>query len=140
MLLEGRAKARAQGVEPNTRFVKADALDVSLEHRSFDSVLVGFFLSHVTDGQMDLFFHKIRNALKPGGRVVILDSNWTRFRGSRSKEGTTVRTLNDGRQFDIYKRYFEGADFVRLSESCKMDFTVQYEGKLYLVATGTVSQ
>ncbi|MCY3556839.1 MAG: class I SAM-dependent methyltransferase [Gemmatimonadetes bacterium] len=140
MLEEGREKARAQGVEPNTRFVKADALDVSLEDRSFDSVLVGFFLSHVTDSQIDRFFHSLRNALKPGGRVVILDSSWTRYRGSRPKEGTTVRTLNDGRQFEIYKRYFEGADFVRLSESCLMDFTVRYEGKLYLGVTGTVRE
>lgn len=137
MLDEGREKAREHGVEPITRFMESDALEVSFEDRSFDSVLVGFFLSHVTDRQMDLFFHRLRNALKPGGRVLILDSNWTRYRGSRSKEGTTVRTLNDGRQFEIYKRYFERADFERLSESCEMDFTVQYEGKLYLGVTGT---
>lgn len=140
MLGEGREKARAHGVVPITRFMKADALDVSLEDRSFDSVLVGFFLSHVTDSQIDRFFHSLRNALKPDGRVLILDSSWTRFRGSRTKEGTTVRTLNDGRQFEIYKRYFEGSDFDRFSESCDMDFTVQYEGKLYLGVTGTVRQ
>ena len=120
--------------------MKTDALEVSLEDRSFDSVLVGFFLSHVTDSQIDRFFHSLRNALKPGGRVVILDSGWTRYRGSRPKEGTTVRTLNDGRQFEIYKRYFERADFDRLSDSCEMDFTVQYEGKLYLGVTGAVRQ
>ena len=89
---------------------------------------------------MDLFFHRLRNALKPDGRVVILDSSWTRYRGSRPREGTTVRTLNDGRQFEIYKRYFEGADFERMSEACKMDFTVQYEGKLYLGVTGTMRE
>lgn len=140
MLGEGREKARAHGVEPITRFMETDALEVSLEDRSFDSVLVGFFLSHVTDSQIDRFFHSLRNALKPGGRVVILDSTWTRYRGSRPKEGTTVRTLNDGRQFEIYKRYFERADFDRLSESCEMDFTVRYEGKLYLGVTGAVRQ
>lgn len=140
MLGEGREKARAHGVEPITRFMKTDALEVSLEDRSFDSVLVGFFLSHVTDSQIDLFFHRLRNALKPGGRVVILDSNWTGFRGSRPKEGTTVRTLNDGRRYEIYKRYFEGADFERMSDACEMDFTVQYDGKLYLAVTGTVRQ
>ncbi len=136
MLGEGREKARAHGVEPITRFMKTDALEVSLADRSFDSVLVGFFLSHVTDSQMDLLFQKLRNALKPGGRVLIMDSSWTRYRGSRSKEGTTVRTLNDGRQFEIYKRYFEGADFDRMSDACEMDFTVQYEGKLYLGVIG----
>lgn len=137
MLRQGREKAREHGVESITRFMKSDALEVSLEDRSFDSVLVGFFLSHVTDLQMDRFFHRLRNALKPGGLLLIMDTNWTRYRGSRPKEGTTVRTLNDGRQFEIYKRYFERADFDRLSESCEMDFNVQYEGKLYLGVTGT---
>ncbi len=137
MLGEGREKALALGVEPITRVMMSDALEVSLEDRSFDTVLVGFFLSHVTDSQMGPFLHRLRNALKPSGRVLIMDSSWTRYRGSRPKEGTTVRTLNDGRQFEIYKRYFERDDFDRFSESCEMDFTVQYEGKLYLGVTGT---
>lgn len=137
MLREGREKAQEHGVESITTFMKSDALEVKFEYRSFDSVLVGFFLSHVTDSQIDLFFNRLRNALKPGGRVLILDSNWTRYRGSRPKEGTTVRTLNDGRQYEIYKRYFEGADFDRMSDACEMDFSVQYEGKLYLGVTGT---
>lgn len=140
MLREGRDKAHDHDVEPITGFMKADALEVTFGDRSFDSILIGFFLSHVTDSQMDLFFHNLRKALKPGGRVLILDSNWTRYRGSRPKEGTTVRTLNDGRQYEIYKRYFEGADFDRMSEACKMDFTVQFEGKLYLAVTGTMHE
>ena len=140
MLAEGREKAREHGVEPITRFMESDALEVSFEDRTFDSILVGFFLSHVTDGQMDLFLQSLRNALKPGGRVLILDTGWTRYRGSRPKEGTTVRTLNDGRQFEIYKRYFDKADFDRLSETCELDFTVQFEGNLYLGVTGTVRQ
>ncbi len=137
MLGEGREKALAHGVEPITRVMMSDALEVPLEDRSFDTVLVGFFLSHVTDSQMGPFLHRLRNALKPSGRVLIMDSSWTRYRGSRPREGTTVRTLNDGRQFEIYKRYFERDDFDRFSDSCEMDFTVQYEGKLYLGVTGT---
>lgn len=137
MLGEGREKALAHGVEPITRVMRSDALEVSLEDRTFDTVLVGFFLSHVTDSQMGPFLHRLRNALKPSGHVLIMDSSWTRYRGSRPREGTTIRTLNDGRQFEIYKRYFERDDFDRFSESCEMDFTVQYEGKLYLGVTGT---
>ena len=138
MLREGREKACEHGVEAITRFVKADALEVPLDDRSFDTALVGFFLSHVTDAQMGLFFRNLMNALKPDGRVLILDSGWTRYRGSRPKEGTTVRKLNDGREFEIYKRYFERADFDRMSAACQMDFTVLYEGKLYLTVTGTL--
>lgn len=138
MLRAGRKKTREHGVEPITTFMEADALEVPLEDRSFDTVLVGFFLSHVTDRQIALFFNTLRNLLKSEGRVLILDSNWTRYRGSRPKEGTTLRTLNDGRKFEIYKRYFEGADFDRMSETCGMDFTVQHDGKLYLGVAGTL--
>ena len=137
MLGECREKVASHGVKAITEFIRGDALEVPLKGRTYDSVLVGFFLSHVTDTQIELFFRKLRDVLEPGGRVLILDSNWSRFRGSRSKEGTTVRTLNDGRQFEIYKRYFEGADFDRMSAACEMDFTVRYEGKLYLGVTGT---
>ena len=138
MLRESREKAREYGVTPITRFIRADALDVSLENRSCNSVLVGFFLSHVTDRQMALFFQNLRNILKPGGRVLILDSIWSRFRRSRPKEGTTKRTLNDGRQFEIYKRYFESTDLDQMSESHGMDFELLHDGELYIGFTGKV--
>ena len=138
MLRLGREKAADHGVAAITESIRADALEVALEERAYDSVLVGFFLSHLTDAQMDLFFRKLRNALKPGGRVLIMDSIWSRFRKSRPKEGTTQRTLNDGRQFEIYKRYFETADLYQMSESYGMDFDLLHEGELYIGFTGRV--
>ncbi len=139
MLRQGREKASGHGVYAITEFVRADALEVSLDERIYDSVLVGFFLSHLTDAQMAPFIQKLRNALKPGGRVLIMDSIWSHFRKSRPKEGTTIRKLNDGRPFEIYKRYFERADFDRMSAACEMDFTVQHEGELYLGVVGVMS-
>ncbi len=136
MLRLGRKRAHENGVEPMAEFIRADALEVILAERAYDSILVGFFLSHLTDTQMAVFFEKLRNALKPGGRVLILDSSWSGYRASRPKEGATQRILNDGRQFEIYKRYFERADFDRMSGPFEMDFTVQHEGRLYLGVTG----
>lgn len=138
MLRLGREKAADHGVAAITESIRADALEVALEERAYDSVLVGFFLSHLTDAQMDLFFRILRNAMKPGGRVLIMDSIWSRFRKSRPKEGTTQRTLNDGRQFEIYKRYFETADLDQMSESYGMDFDLLHEGELYISFTGRV--
>ncbi len=138
MLRESREKAREHDVESITRFFRGDALEVQLEDRSFDSVLIGFFLSHITDRQMALFFRNLRNLLKPDGRVLILDSIWSPFRRSRPKEGTTNRRLNDGRQYEIYKRYFETADLDRMSKSYGMDFSLLHEGELYIGFTGRV--
>lgn len=138
MLRESREKAGEHDVESISRFIRGDALEVRLEDRSFDSVLVGFFLSHVTDRQMALFFRNLRNLLKPDGRVLILDSIWSPFRKSRPKEGTTNRRLNDGRQYEIYKRYFETADLDQMSKSYEMDFNLLHEGELYIGFTGRV--
>ena len=138
MLRLGREKAADHGVASITVSIRADALEVALEERAYDSVLVGFFLSHLTDAQTNLFFRKLRYALKPGGHVLIMDSIWSRFRKSRPKEGTTQRTLNDGRQFEIYKRYFERGDFDRMSAAYEMEFTVHHEGELYLGVTGVM--
>ena len=139
MLRESREKACKYEVAPIARFIRDDALEVQLEDRSFDSVLVGFFLSHITDRQMALFFDKLKMAMRPGGRLLILDSIWSPFRKSRPKEGTAKRKLNDGRQYEIYKRYFESADLERMSTAYGMKFTMHHEGELYFAFTGTLS-
>lgn len=136
MLGQGREKAREHGVEPISRFLRADALEVPLEDRSFDTVLVGFFLSHITDQQMDLFFEKIRSVLKPAGHLLILDSCWSPFRKTRPKEGMAQRKLNDGRLFEIYKRYFDRSDFERMAKAYDMEFTIHHEGEIYLGVSG----
>ncbi len=137
MLQECRDKVTELGVAAISELVRGDALEVSLENRSYDSVLVGFFLSHVTDAQMDLFFDKLKMVLKPGGRVLIMDSTWSQFRKSRPKEGTTVRRLNDGRDYEIYKRYFERSDIDQMSKSYGMDFEILHEGEIYIGFSGT---
>ena len=68
-----------------------------------------------------------------------MDSSWSLFRKSRPKQGTTVRKLNNGRTYEIYKRYFDRDDVELMSKSYDMDLAVQHDGQIYLGVTGVLN-
>lgn len=53
-------------------FSSADALNLPFKDRTFDAVVSGFLMRNVTDVQQAL--KEQHRALKPGGRIVILDT------------------------------------------------------------------
>jgi demethylmenaquinone methyltransferase/2-methoxy-6-polyprenyl-1,4-benzoquinol methylase len=84
----------------------------------FDVVFFSFWLSHVPDVQLDDFWTLVRSALKPGGRVFLVDNN---VKGdpvhkgrTRVDTGVERRQLSDGREFDIVKHYRTPDDFPHL--------------------------
>ncbi len=90
----------------------------------FDCAVVGFLLSHLTVEQEAVFFDILRQLLAPEGLFVILDSAWSIERAAtRRKEGTQERTLNDGRGFQIYKRYFDTGDLSAMGEANGLTLT-----------------
>ena len=75
----------------------------------FDLCFFGFWLSHVPDERFDRFWHAVRSALRPDGRVFLVDNAagdpthaWRRTAGD-----VETRTLADGREFDIVKRRWQ---------------------------------
>ena len=85
---------------------------------SFDVVFFSFWLSHVPDERLDDFWGLVRSALKPGGRIFLVDNNVKGDPVHRGRErvdaGVERRRLNDGREFDIVKHYRTPADFPHL--------------------------
>jgi demethylmenaquinone methyltransferase/2-methoxy-6-polyprenyl-1,4-benzoquinol methylase len=75
----------------------------------FDLVFFSFWLSHVPEERFDEFWGLVRTALKPGGRVFLVDS----AAGGESTHTTDraeceeTRTVSDGRSFRIVKRRWE---------------------------------
>ena len=80
---------------------------------TYDAVCFGFWLSHVPDERLDNFFRMVAGALRPGGKVWFVD-------GRREPSSTAVdhrlpepgsqvmtRRLNDGREFQIVKNFYE---------------------------------
>jgi ubiquinone/menaquinone biosynthesis C-methylase UbiE len=117
MLEECRKKAVESGVLDKCEFICADILSHHLPHNHYDSVLFGFFLSHLTSDQETVLFAMLQRFLVNTGTFLILDSIWNAERAiHKNKEGVQERILNDGRRFDIYKKYFTLADFTAMAE------------------------
>ncbi|MBT4504470.1 MAG: class I SAM-dependent methyltransferase [Gemmatimonadetes bacterium] len=140
MLSQSRERSREIGVESRCEFIRADVLEHPFTEDCYDSALVGFFLSHLTDAQLEKFFQTLKRTLRPGGHFLILDSIWSDERArSRGKEGRQSRTLNDGRQFDIYKRYFDRAVFAEFEQRYYLTLEIAHAGRVFITAVGTFS-
>jgi SAM-dependent methyltransferase len=112
-------RSRLQEDHPETPiyYVRADLFGWRPENR-YDAVFFGFWLSHVPPERFAAFWELVRSALAPGGRVFFVDSlraeTWAeKERLGRSPRGhTTLRRLNDGREFRIYKIFYEPDELV----------------------------
>jgi SAM-dependent methyltransferase len=76
--------------------------------RAFDVCFLGFWLSHVPSRRFEAFWQLVERALKPDGRVFLVDNaNLGDPRHMVSASGEVVRrSLSDGREFDIVKRFW----------------------------------
>ena len=78
---------------------------------TYDFVFFGFWLTHVPPARFDTFWALVGQALAEGGTVFLVDTRVQpemRIDGSLNG-GAAIRTLNDGRQFQIVKIFYEPA-------------------------------
>jgi SAM-dependent methyltransferase len=108
--------------EMPVRHVRADLFDWRPERR-YDAVFFGFWLSHVPPDRFAAFWDLVRSALRKGGRVFFVDSLRTETWADKKRHGrdprghTTLRHLNDGRQFRIVKIFYDPVELAaRLDE------------------------
>ena len=108
-----RARLRSGKVE----YVVADLFTWKPDRR-FDFVLFAFWLSHVPPTRFHAFWAFVRESLRPGGRVFFVDSLRQQDATARDQaplddSSITRRRLNDGREFDIVKVFYEPGDLER---------------------------
>ena len=117
-----RRLARGTGYQPGqaardpsevpVRYVRADLFDWRPEE-AYDVAFFGFWLSHVPPGRFAAFWDLVRAALRPGGRAFFVDSlrteTWAEKEsaGRAPRDHTTLRRLNDGREFRIVKIFYD---------------------------------
>ena len=92
-------------------YVEADLFSWRPRER-FDYVFFGFWLSHVPASRIDAFWDMVKEALVPGGVVFFVDNLQTHESTAYDHEppettGRALRKLNDGRQFEIIKVFYE---------------------------------
>ena len=137
MLDECRAKSAALGVSERCTIIQGDVFDYAFSRGSFDSALIGFLLSHVTEDEERIVFEKLRDALDESGRFLILESAWSPERARfNSKIERQQRQLNDGTRFEIYKRYIDRSDIAGWEARYGAALSIEHFGTAFLAVSG----
>jgi demethylmenaquinone methyltransferase/2-methoxy-6-polyprenyl-1,4-benzoquinol methylase len=110
--------------------------------RQYDGLFMGYFISHVPEERLDAFLATVAGALRPGGVIGLLD-------GRRDVRSTSpdqpppgpetelmTRRLNDGRAFQIVKRFDEPDVLAAAFDRHGIDATVRTTAVHFLYATG----
>lgn len=108
-----RNKVNSSGI----RYIRADLFEWTPDHR-YDVVFFGFWLSHVPPARFESFWDLVYSSLRPGGRVFFVDSLPAPAGLSTSEDRRpghpeypiSVRQLNDGREFRIFKVFYQPAE------------------------------
>jgi SAM-dependent methyltransferase len=99
--------------DPAVRYVEADLFAFAPPPGAYDACFFSFWLSHVPAERFAAFWDMVGAALKPGGRVLFIDSARTEWSTAADHqlpgqdEQTMTRRLDDGREFQIVKRFYD---------------------------------
>ena len=132
MLSINRERLRTGNVE----YCQADIFSWAAP-RAFDLVFFSFWLSHVPTGQFNDFWDNVRHALKPAGSVFFVDglfepTSTARDHDSIDRSGVVRRKLNDGREFQIVKIFYEPSELESRLSALGWNGWVRSTGKLFL--------
>jgi 2-polyprenyl-3-methyl-5-hydroxy-6-metoxy-1,4-benzoquinol methylase len=109
---------RARVGDTGVHYLQADLFDWSPDER-YDACVFAFWLSHVPQARFAQFWEMVAGCLKPGGRVLFIDSARTERSTAADHvlpsddEDTMTRKLDDGRAFQIVKRFYDPAELTQ---------------------------
>jgi demethylmenaquinone methyltransferase/2-methoxy-6-polyprenyl-1,4-benzoquinol methylase len=126
---------RARVEAANVRYEVADIFSWIPPAR-FDAVFFAFWLSHVPAPAFDAFWQTVAAALKPGGTVFFADSlleqtSTARDHAPVDASGIARRKLNDGREFDIVKIFYQPEHLETRLRASGWNATVRSTGKFF---------
>lgn len=107
-----------------------------------DVVFFSFWLSHVPESRFDAFWESVRAALRPGGRVFFVDSlrvsTTTAIDQPLPPPGDPVarRRLNDGREFDVVKVFYDPGELEARLRGLGWDVAVGSTDTYFLYGAG----
>jgi SAM-dependent methyltransferase len=124
-------------------YVQADLFEWAPEPAGgYDVCFFSFWLSHVPEQRFAAFWEMVGSALRPGGRVLFIDS----ARTDRSTAGdhqlpvedesTMTRRLDDGREFQIVKRFYDPRALESGLTALSFDVQVATTGEFFIYGTG----
>jgi len=135
MLVQCQTRTNKLSSDIGVHFIKGNFLDLRFLSGIFDSALIGFLVSHLPEDREEIFFTKIKGILRSKADILWIDGYWSSLRTkSREKEGFQERTLNDGRSFKIFKRYFDEQDIKAVLEKYSVKLNSLYIGEVFFAA------
>jgi ubiquinone/menaquinone biosynthesis C-methylase UbiE len=112
----------ARGQAPQARFEHGDALSLPFEDDAFDRVFTSYFYCHLETDERGRFLAEARRVAP---ELVVVAS----IRGDGdASERWEDRRLEDGSQWNVYKRVFEGPD---LADELKGE--IVFKGRWFVV-------
>jgi demethylmenaquinone methyltransferase/2-methoxy-6-polyprenyl-1,4-benzoquinol methylase len=126
---------------PRVHYVQADLFQW-MPDRKFDFVFFGFWLSHVPPERFEEFWAKVASCLAPRGRVFFLDSQHEQTSTAKdhrlSEPEATIlrRRLNDGREFQIYKIFYEPSKLEARLNSLGWNFQISQTDHYFIYGVG----
>ncbi len=137
-----RERLRQADLADRVAFVPAD-LFAWQPQRTYDAIFFGFWITHVPDERLDGFLATVGAALRPGGTLFWVDSR-------REQTGTApdqplpeadnqimTRRLNDGRTFQIVKRFRSAAAYEQAFAEHDIDLNVRETATYFQYGSGT---
>jgi 2-polyprenyl-3-methyl-5-hydroxy-6-metoxy-1,4-benzoquinol methylase len=141
MIAENRARLKRLGLSERVNYIQADLFTWQPD-RQYDAVVIGFFLSHVPDDLLDPLLTTVSAALKPGGRLFLVDSRHTQTSSrpdspySEPDNPLTTRRLNDGRAFTIYKLFRDPTHLADAFARHHIDFAGEETAEYFVFGFG----
>jgi demethylmenaquinone methyltransferase/2-methoxy-6-polyprenyl-1,4-benzoquinol methylase len=133
---------RARVGDADVRYVQADLFDWSPAER-YDACVFAFWLSHVPVDRFAAFWEMVAGCLKPGGRVLFIDSARTENSTAADHvlpsdgDDTMTRRLDDGREFQIIKRFYDPPGLTDALRELGWDASVSATPEFFIYGTAT---
>jgi len=111
--------------------------------RQFDMVFFSFWLSHVPPERFEDFWVLVRRALRPDGRFFLVDSHCEPTSTALDHSPpdwnatTSIRRLNDGREFEIYKVFYNPPVLQRRLERLGWNVVVSRTAAYFIYGHGS---
>jgi len=141
MVALNRAKLAGRGGE-RVNYVVGDVFAWRPE-RQYDAVVFGFWISHVPLERLDAFLSTVVAALRPGGKVFFVDgrrepsSTAADHRLPDVDEQVMTRRLNDGREYQIVKNFYEPPALAARCASAGLAVEIRETATYFMYAAGT---
>lgn len=132
---------------PLVRYIQADIFEWQpTADERYDTIFFGFWLSHVPPQRFAAFWQMVGSCLAPGGRVFFVDSR--REQTSTAVDHTLPepttpvlqRRLNDGREFRIYKVFYDPTQLTNRLQQLGWRVEVAETPHYFIHGFGTLSR